>query len=204
MTALQVLEPKSSRHYQRKLKSDDAVDGAALGKRALALIYTGQATYDTFRITQEMTISQMAIIIAELEARAPRFWLGKRSRGDLIYYKSPIPLKNWRGYTFVSAIGPFLSRLSAAYYIHCEFYGQGALTPAQIECQARQDNNPIWASLRESIESEQSLSASDLDAERKAQAVEFEPDNSMPIASINIASFGRKSVSLIDLSESLV
>jgi len=193
-----------SLRYQRELNGDEAMDGAALGNRALALIYAGHATHETFQIKKGMALADLMVLINELEAKVPRFWLGKRPQGDFICYESPIPLKRWHGYKFVSAIGPFLSRLSSAYYLRCEHNSRLTWTPAKIECLAHQDKNPVWISIRESILADQSMPVGELDAERRDQAEEYEPDNLFLPESIDITNLLRKTVSMVELPESLV
>ena len=180
------------------------MDSRAMGKRALTLIDAGLVTHETFSIKESMTLANLTAVITELEAKPPRFWLGKRAQGDMIYYESPTPLKYWHGYNFISAIGPFLSRLGVAYYARCEYDQVTALTPADIERMAREDNSPVWAMIRENIKAELSLSPQELDAALQAQTEEYESDGfSLPTA-IDVSSIERQPVSLVDLTDSLV
>jgi hypothetical protein len=200
MTALAILHLNHSFRYQRELEGDAEV-GAALGKRALALIYAGCATYETFRFKPGTSLADLANLVTDIEARVPRFWLGRRTQDDLICYASPTPLKRWRTYRFTSAIGPFLSRLSAAYYVRCQDTCQISWTPSDIECKARQDNNPVWASIRENILYEESLTACELHDERQDQAEEFEHAASLQPDSINISMMLRNSVGVVEFTE---
>jgi len=204
MSALSIINMNHSPGYQRDLEGGDSMDGRDLGKRALALIHAGLATHETFRIKEGMTLADLAALISELEAKAPRFWLGKRSQGDMIYYESPVPLKRWHGYNFISAIGPFLSRLGVAYYARCEYDQVPTLTPAEIERMAREDNSPVWAMIRESIKIELSLSADEIDAALQAQAEEVESASLTLPTAINVSSILRQPVNLVDLTDSLV
>jgi len=204
MSALSIINMNHSPRYERALEGEASMDGRALGKRALALIHAGLATHETFRIKEGMTLADLAAVITELETRGPRFWLGKRAQGDMIYYESPVPLKCWHGYKFISAIGPFLSRLSVAYYVRCEYDQVPSLTPADIECMARQDNSPVWAMIRESIKVELSLSADEIDAALQSQAEEYQTESLRLPTSINAPGILRQSVSLLELTDSLV
>ena len=132
------------------------------------------------------------------------FYLGKRSRGDLIPFQSArTPTRQTADPRFVSAIGPFASQLGANYYAR---YGQNnpALrTCADAERLAREDPNPVWQAMREQIEIEIQMSAAELAEIRFDQACEYEPDKPQ-ISSIDVTDMLRHSLALETLYQEMI
>ncbi len=100
-------------------------------------------------------------------------YLGKRPSGDLVQFHCVgRPTRANTGGRFVSAIGPFASKLGAAYYIRYK------CVPAEAERLARTDPNPVWQIIREQIELEMTMSAEELAEWRQCEAEEYEPGKS--------------------------
>ena len=111
------------------------------------------------------------------------FFLGKRAQphrgaslGDQIMYEAAGPLKRDKTYTFIGAIGPFLSRLGASYYARCGRGNPAIVTPADAERLAIEDNTGAWPSIREQIKAEMLMTPDELAATRLDMACEYEPD----------------------------
>ncbi len=102
-------------------------------------------------------------------------YLGKRPQGDLIQFECEgRPTRQNTAGRFVSAIGPFATRLGASYFLR---YGQQAgISPADADRLALEDPNPVWQLIREQIEIEMSMTAEELAEWRQCEAQEYEPD----------------------------
>lgn len=121
-------------------------------------------------------------------------YLGKRPQGDLIQFECEgRPTRANTAGRFVSAIGPFATRLGASYY--ARFGQQAGINPADAERMAHQDANPLWQMLREQIEVEMRMSAEELAEWRQCLAEEYEPDNP-PIGAIDVTDMLRQAQAL--------
>ena len=110
------------------------------------------------------------------------FFLGKRTQGDQIMYEAAAPLKRYKTYTFIGAIGPFLSRLGASYYARCGRGNPAIQTPADAERLAIEDNSGAWHIIREQIKAEMLMTPEELAATRLDMACEYDPDRHQPSA----------------------
>ena len=103
------------------------------------------------------------------------YFLGKRIQGDQILFQSTSrPTSESTRGRFISATGPFKTRLGAAYFAR---FGQGnpfIRTCEDAERLAIEDPNPIWQMLREQIE--MIMTEEELEATRMDEASEYEPD----------------------------
>jgi hypothetical protein len=105
------------------------------------------------------------------------FYLGKRPQGDLIQFQcAGRPTRQSTGGRFVSAIGPFATRLGAAYYARYGHANPEVRTCADAERMAIADPNPVWQMIREQIEVELTMSAEELAEWRQCEVAEYEPD----------------------------
>ncbi len=102
-------------------------------------------------------------------------YLGRRPQGDLIQFECEgRPTRQNTAGRFVSAIGPFATRLGASYFVR---YGQQAgISPADADRLAREDPNPAWQVHREMLEVEHAMTAEELAEWRQCEAEEYEPD----------------------------
>lgn len=105
------------------------------------------------------------------------YYLGKRIQGDQILFQSNSrPTSESTCGRFISATGPFKTRLGAAYFAR---FGQSNLfirTCEDAERLAIEDPNPVWQMLREQIEIEMTMTEEELEATRMDEACEYEPD----------------------------
>ena len=132
------------------------------------------------------------------------FYLGKRSRGDLILFQSAhTPTRQNTDPRFVSAIGPFASQLGASYYARYGQHNPAICNCADAERLAREDPNPVWQAMREQIEIEIQMSATELAEIRFDQACEYEPDKPQ-ISSIDVTDMLRHSLALETLYQEMI
>lgn len=111
------------------------------------------------------------------------FYLGKRPYGDLILFQSSgRPTRQSTGGRFVSAIGPFVTRLGASYYARFGHANPDLRTCADAERLAQEDSDPLWQVIREQIEVEMTMTEEELAAARQFDAEEYEPDKPRPSA----------------------
>ena len=169
-----IIAMNHSMRYQADLDGVSTADAANLGKRALALIRARKATYTDFL---GKSLDEIRTIVSSRETGL--FWLGKRDEGDFICYQADKPVKTWHGYRFTHALGPFISRLGASYYARYGHKNPVIQSPADAECWARSDDDPVWVIIRESIEVNLTLSPDEIEACLQVEAWEFEPDRSL-------------------------
>jgi hypothetical protein len=116
-------------------------------------------------------------LLAKSKAAVPqRFWLGKCANGSFIRYQAEKPLKTRGARVFTGAIGPFLSPLGAAYYVHQMAGSLKGLTPEQAERLARDDDDILWNMRRENLLAEMTMSDQERDDYERDMTAEYEND----------------------------
>ncbi len=171
MRTASIIAMHHSTRYQAELDGESTAEAAELGQRALALIRAGKATYADFL---GQSLDAIRDIVTSRETGL--FWLGQRDEGDFICYQADKPVKIWRGYRFTHAVGPFLSRLGATYYARYGHKNPDIRSPADAERWAREDDDPLWVVLRESIEANLTLTPDEIADCLQVEAEEYEPD----------------------------
>jgi|GEM_PF-2436531 len=132
------------------------------------------------------------------------FYLGKRSLDDQILFESSgRPTRASTRGRFVSATGPFATRLGAEYYHRYGSLHSGPLICAEAERLAREDPNPAWQLIREQIELEMIMSPEELDEWYQAEAQEYEPDKPM-IGALDVTDMFRQSMALENLYQEMI
>ena len=142
---------------------------ADLARRSLALIACGKSTHETFR---GLEMKEIARLVKKLESQ--HYWLGKCADGSFIRYLSTQPMEAKGGRAFVGAVGPFLSRLGAAYYARRDAANPKILSPEEAERLAHEDNEGAWPTIRELIEAEMLMTGQEIDDFSCDLAAEYE------------------------------
>jgi len=140
-----------------------------LSLRALALVASGKAIHETFR---GLEMKEIARLVKKLEAQ--HYWLGKCADGSFIRYLSTQPMEAKGGRAFVGAVGPFLSRLGAAYYAHRDAASPKILSPEEVERLAREDDEGAWPLIREQMLVEMSMTDQEINDCSCDLAAEYE------------------------------
>jgi hypothetical protein len=141
----------------------------ALSLRALALVANGKATHETFR---GLEMKEITRLVKNLESQ--HYWLGKCANGSFIRYLSTQPMEAKGEHAFVGAVGPFLSRLGAAYYVQRDAASLKILSPEEIERLAREDDEGAWPLIREQMLVEMSMTGQEIDDFSCDLATEYE------------------------------
>ena len=109
------------------------------------------------------------------------FYLGKRGEDDLILFHSTvIPNKHTHGHLYKAVIGPFKSRVGAAYFARYGSNNPYIRTAADAERLARADPRMEQLIIEESMTPEELSIALECDAQDQA---EYSPSPTLPVTS---------------------
>ncbi len=129
------------------------------------------------------------------------YFLGKRIQGDQILFQSNSrPTSESTCGRFISATGPFKTRLGAAYFAR---FGQAnplIRTCDDAERLAYEDHNPVWQMQREQLEIEMQMTEEELEAYRIDEACEYEPDKPL-LTPVDISEMLQRSLAIESLCE---